>query len=69
MTDEAARSAYDKVLKAKKEAALRNKALDGKRRKLKEDLEQREKLLNQSKQTSEKSAEEKLKVCDTESQI
>ncbi|KAJ8915823.1 hypothetical protein NQ315_004635 [Exocentrus adspersus] len=42
LTDEAARSAYDKVLKGKKEAQLRHKELDGKRRKLKEDLEERE---------------------------
>ncbi|KAF5292878.1 hypothetical protein FQR65_LT11130 [Abscondita terminalis] len=42
LTDESARKAYDRVLKGKKEAALRHKELDGKRRKLKEDLEARE---------------------------
>ncbi|XP_018575950.1 dnaJ homolog subfamily C member 17 [Anoplophora glabripennis] len=42
LTDNAARSAYDKILKGKKEAKLRHKELDGKRRKLKEDLEARE---------------------------
>ncbi|CAG9864680.1 unnamed protein product [Phyllotreta striolata] len=43
LTDSSARAAYDKVLKAKKEAILRHKELDSKRRKLKEDLEAREK--------------------------
>ncbi|KAK5640012.1 hypothetical protein RI129_010823 [Pyrocoelia pectoralis] len=42
LTDESARRVYDRVLRGKKEAALRHKALDGKRRKLKEDLEARE---------------------------
>lgn len=43
LTDEAARKAYDRVLKGKKEAALRHKELDSRRKKLKEDLEAREK--------------------------
>lgn len=43
LTDEAARAVYDKVLKGRKEAALRHSELDSKRRKLKEDLEAREK--------------------------
>ncbi|CAH1098973.1 unnamed protein product [Psylliodes chrysocephalus] len=43
LTDTSAKAAYDRVLKAKKEAALRHKELDSKRRKLKEDLEFREK--------------------------
>ncbi|XP_054747842.1 dnaJ homolog subfamily C member 17 [Anastrepha obliqua] len=42
LTDTSARAAYDKVLKAKKAAELRNKQLDSKRQKLKSDLEQRE---------------------------
>uniref|UniRef100_A0A034VVK0 DnaJ homolog subfamily C member 17 n=1 Tax=Bactrocera dorsalis TaxID=27457 RepID=A0A034VVK0_BACDO len=42
LTDASARAAYDKVLKAKKAAELRNKQLDSKRQKLKADLEQRE---------------------------
>lgn len=42
LTDESARKAYDKVLKGRKEAALRHRELDSKRRKLKEDLEARE---------------------------
>ncbi|KAL3275540.1 hypothetical protein HHI36_020299 [Cryptolaemus montrouzieri] len=44
LTDESARKAYDRVLKGRKEAALRHKELDSKRRKLKEDLENRERL-------------------------
>lgn len=43
LTDESARKAYDRVLRGKKEAALRHKELDGKRKKFKEDLEAREK--------------------------
>ncbi|XP_073946229.1 dnaJ homolog subfamily C member 17-like [Choristoneura fumiferana] len=42
LTDAAARSAYDKVLRAKAAAKLRHKELDSKRQKLKEDLERRE---------------------------
>ncbi|XP_063365048.1 dnaJ homolog subfamily C member 17 [Cydia amplana] len=42
LTDAAARSAYDKVLRAKEAAKLRHKELDSKRQKLKEDLERRE---------------------------
>ncbi|CAH2090394.1 unnamed protein product [Euphydryas editha] len=42
LTDSAARAAYDKVLKAKAAAKLRHQELDSKRRKLKEDLERRE---------------------------
>lgn len=43
LTDELARKAYDRVLKARKEAAIRHKQLDSKRQKLKDDLEAREK--------------------------
>ncbi|XP_041981205.1 dnaJ homolog subfamily C member 17 [Aricia agestis] len=42
LTDVSARAAYDKVIKAKAAAKLRDKELDSKRRKLKEDLERRE---------------------------
>lgn len=59
LTDEAARAAYDRVLKGRKEAALRHKELDGKRRKLKEDLEAREKSASSGQK--QKSADEKLK--------
>lgn len=58
LTDESARKAYDKVLNGKKAAALRNRELDSKRRKLKEDLEYRE----QQAQHSKKSDDELLKV-------
>lgn len=43
LSDESARAAYDRVLNAKKAAALRHQELDSKRRKLIEDLERREK--------------------------
>ncbi|XP_017113962.1 dnaJ homolog subfamily C member 17 isoform X2 [Drosophila elegans] len=42
LTDASARAAYDKVLKAKKAAELRSRQLDGKRQKLKQELEERE---------------------------
>ncbi|KAL4715723.1 hypothetical protein ACJJTC_006302 [Scirpophaga incertulas] len=42
LTDVSARSAYDKVLRAKEAAKLRHQQLDSKRQKLKEDLERRE---------------------------
>lgn len=44
LTDEAAKAAYDRVLKGKKEAVVRHQELDSKRRKLKEDLEARERF-------------------------
>jgi DnaJ family protein C protein 17 len=43
LADEAARKAYDNVRRQKKEKAKRDEQLDGKRRKLKEELEAREK--------------------------
>jgi len=43
LTDDATRLAYDNLLKARKAAELRTRQLDGKRRKLKEQLEEREK--------------------------
>jgi len=43
LTDDATRKAYDNLLKARKAAELRMQKLDGKRRKLKEQLEEREK--------------------------
>lgn len=42
LSDESARKAYDNVLKARKANEIRNRELDGKRRKLKDDLEARE---------------------------
>eukprot|EP00092_Neocalanus_flemingeri_P014050 GFUD01015157.1.p1 GENE.GFUD01015157.1~~GFUD01015157.1.p1 ORF type:complete len:296 (+),score=126.86 GFUD01015157.1:58-945(+) len=43
LADDATRLAYDNLLKARKAAELRTRQLDGKRRKLKEQLEEREK--------------------------
>lgn len=43
LCDVSARSAYDRIQKAKRENELRNKLLDSKRQKLKSDLEAREK--------------------------
>ncbi|XP_017771679.1 PREDICTED: dnaJ homolog subfamily C member 17 [Nicrophorus vespilloides] len=53
LTDETARKAYDRVLKGKKEAALRHKQLDSKRQKLKEDLEARERVVSKGVQKSD----------------
>ncbi|EFA00119.1 dnaJ homolog subfamily C member 17 [Tribolium castaneum] len=59
LIDATARKAYDAVLKGRKEAAIRHKELDSKRRKLKEDLEARERRAAANYKT--KSADEKLK--------
>lgn len=56
LTDTTARAAYDKVLKGRKEAAIRHKRLDSKRQKLKEELEKREK-----QSFTQKSADVKLR--------
>lgn len=42
LIDASARAAYDKVLKARQEAKIRHQQLDSKRRKLKEELEAKE---------------------------
>ena len=42
LSDEKTRSAYDNLLKARKAAELRIRQLDGKRRKLRDDLDERE---------------------------
>jgi len=42
LTDEEAKEAYEKILNAKKKAQIRHRELDSKRKKLKEDLEARE---------------------------
>ena len=57
LTDDAARNAYDRVLRAKKEAIIRHSELDRKRKKLKEDLEVRERNAFQHK-----SADDLLRV-------
>lgn len=49
LTDAAARAAYDKILKAQKAAELRHKQYDSKRKKFKEDLEARERAVNEQK--------------------
>lgn len=62
LLDDAARAAYDRVLRAKKEAALRNQQLDSKRKKLKEDLEARERRgISGYKLAKDKSPDEILK--------
>ncbi|XP_056634929.1 dnaJ homolog subfamily C member 17 [Diorhabda sublineata] len=60
LTDVSARAAYDRVLKARKEAALRHKELDSKRRKLKEDLEYREKLTSVNRKTADELLKEEI---------
>lgn len=60
LTDDAARFAYDKVLKAKKEAALRHKEIDSKRRKLKEDLELREKRAGHAAKSADQLLKEEI---------
>lgn len=68
LSDESARAAYDRVLKARKEAEIRHKQLDSKRQKLKEDLERREReadanrVRNKSYSAESKSPEELLKA-------
>lgn len=67
LLDESARAAYNRVIEAKKAAELRNQQLDSKRKKLKDDLEERERQanLNQARRqtytTVAKSPEEALK--------
>lgn len=67
LTDAAAKAAYDKLRQAKKAAELRTKALDSKRRKLKEDLEARENAAQSAASERKtkydnKTAEEKLQA-------
>ncbi|XP_026730103.1 dnaJ homolog subfamily C member 17 [Trichoplusia ni] len=52
LTDESARAAYDKVLRAKAAAKLRHQELDSKRQKLKEDLERREREAESGKSSN-----------------
>lgn len=60
LTDENTRRAYDNVLKARKAAVLRNRQLDGKRRKLKDDLEEKEKATKFEEEFGKKNEEDKL---------
>ncbi|XP_051000357.1 LOW QUALITY PROTEIN: dnaJ homolog subfamily C member 17 [Acomys russatus] len=57
LTDAAARAAYDKVRKAKKQAAERTQRLDEKRKKVKLDLEARERQAQAQAQGSEEDEE------------
>jgi len=60
LIDETTRRAYDNVLKARKAAELRSRQLDGKRRKLKDELEEREKAAKFEEFFDKKTEEEKL---------
>lgn len=63
LTDTSARAAYDKVVVARRQAKLRTKELDSKRKKLKEDLEAREDayLKSLNSKYNDKSDEDKLR--------
>ncbi|XP_067126958.1 dnaJ homolog subfamily C member 17 [Centruroides vittatus] len=61
LTDSSARAAYDNVIRAKKATEERNKQLDSKRKKFKDDLEEREKAALTSK-LNDISAAEKLRA-------
>ncbi|KAB7506737.1 DnaJ-like protein subfamily C member 17 [Armadillidium nasatum] len=62
LLDPGARRAYDKVLKARKEAAIRSRETDAKTRKLKCELAEREKAAQRKQETgSHLSEEEKLR--------
>ncbi|XP_045463523.1 dnaJ homolog subfamily C member 17 [Harmonia axyridis] len=58
LSDEKVRESYDKVLRGRKEAALRHKELDNKRKKFKEDLESRERFANSQKDKKKSEQEE-----------
>lgn len=59
LTDTSAKAAYDNVLRAKKLAEHRNRVLDSKRRKLKDDLEAREKK-SEHRKTDDTRAQQNL---------
>jgi len=56
LTDPKAKAAYDAVLKAKERARLRTQALDAKRKKFKQDLEEREDAARVNKENDEMAA-------------
>jgi len=60
LSDEKTRAAYDNLLKARKAAELRIRKLDGKRRKLRDDLEERERNAKVEETISKVTEEEKL---------
>lgn len=65
LLDESARAAYDKVLNVKKAAQLRNKELDSRRKRFKEELEAREKQAQEDAAVykgTTKTAEDKLQA-------
>uniref|UniRef100_H2ZFJ0 DnaJ homolog subfamily C member 17 n=1 Tax=Ciona savignyi TaxID=51511 RepID=H2ZFJ0_CIOSA len=61
LSDLGARAAYDHVLRARKAAKQRTEKLDSKRRKVKEDLEAREKAAEKCEQREKKTAKTNLK--------
>ncbi|CAG2102169.1 unnamed protein product [Medioppia subpectinata] len=80
LTDETAKSAYDRLLKARKANALRHKQLDQKRQKLKDKLDAREKsakedvlseaeAVDQLKREIERLRKEGSKQVETENEI
>ncbi|KAK7871907.1 hypothetical protein R5R35_009715 [Gryllus longicercus] len=62
LSDELARAAYDKVLNARKAAQIRNQQLDSRRKKLKEDLEERERNVRSEPGSIFRNEEQKLKA-------
>ena len=60
LSDEKTRAAYDNLLKARKAAELRIRQLDGKRRKLRDDLEERERNAKVEETITKVNEEEKL---------
>ena len=62
LTDEKAKTAYDNLLKARKRRELENRQLDAKRKKLKDDLEAREKAAFENRSSEEALAGAKLKA-------
>lgn len=62
LCDTTARSAYDRILKAKHAAEMRNKQLDSKRQKLKSELEMKEKAAELRKNVDSRTPEEIYKA-------
>lgn len=62
LSDETARAAYDRLLKAKHAAELRNKQLDSKRQKLKSELELKERAAELRKTVDNRTPEEIYKA-------
>ena len=60
LSDEKTRAAYDNLLKARKAAELRIRQLDGKRRKLRDDLDERERNAKVEETIAKVTEEEKL---------